>query len=182
MANIVKREQKNGSVSFQVKIRRKNMEVIKTFSNREDAELFAYYRERLIENMKAYDISMKDRLTLQQICELKQKTMTERRAIAEFENSCSRIMENIKPHAFLGQLTYEDWEECLYKINNLSIPMRGGAKIMTIISPISVRRIFATLSSAFSHAIGLGIPLENYPLKLIQNKINPALKKGDKVL
>lgn len=182
MALIEKRIQKDGALSFRAHIRKKGIDISRTFSTREDAELFVFYRQRLIDNMSAFEIPIKDRLTLQDICELKQKTITEVRAIAEFDNAHKRIVENMKEHKFLCQLIYEDWVECLEKVSKLEIQVKYNSKIMTIISPISVRRIFATISSAFSHAISLGIPLENYALKLIQNKINPALKKENKIL
>lgn len=166
----------NNEKSFQVIIRKKGVEICKTFSNLEDAKLFEFYRTSLVENMANYEIPLHERIRLEDIIDLKTKDIVDKRILCEFELSLKRIKNSIKPHAFVSELTYEDWEKCLETIIKLDIPARGNARTIIKMSPKSVRRIFATMSSAFSHARSKGIPIENYPLQLVQKKINPAIK------
>jgi hypothetical protein len=180
MAAIRERIGSKGEKSYSVVIRMKDLEEQKTFMTREDAELFAFFREKLHKNMKAFEIPIKDRVRLRDVIEFKKEQMKDKdlRTICEFDNAFKRTIENIKNHTFLGELTFDDWHECLKNISTMSLPVRGNAITRALISPSSVRRLFATLSSAFSTAIASGIPIENYPLQIVQKYINPMIKKG----
>lgn len=180
MARIEKR--KNGSgFSYRVVIRRKGIEIYKSFPEEEDAKMYAYYKEKLIDNMTNFDVPLKDRVTLRQILDMKLKEMQDhdKRSKADMELSFSRVMERLpKNKMFVNQLTYEDWLEIAKDIYNTNVH-RGVKQEHTArqMSPISLRRLFASLSSAMSHAQGCGIELDNHPLKVIQSYISPMIKK-----
>src|ERR1700758_1345241 len=70
MASIEKRQGKEGC-SYRVAIRKKGIEIYKTFSNEEDANLYVFFKERLIDNMENFDVPLNQRITLEQIIELK---------------------------------------------------------------------------------------------------------------
>jgi hypothetical protein len=177
MASIKERKGKNGS-TYHVQIRQKNLEICKSFRKLEDAQLFIFFKENLATNMHSFQVDVKDRVRLEDIIELKKKEHEDIRTIQELDNTLLRIKENMRTHFFLCELTLEDWLECLKRISTLKIPERSKAKKMNLISPLTVRRVFATISSAFSHAISLGIALENFPLQVIQRHINPSLKNN----
>jgi hypothetical protein len=175
MATIDERKKKDGSLAYRCSIRRKGIEIQKTFLTREDAELFAFFKERLAINMENFDVPVSQRVRLIDIIELKKREINDPRTLKELESSHERVMNHIKPHMFLCELTLQDWAECMKKISLLSVPVRSKSIALVNISLSSIRRIFATLSSAFSYAIHKGIALENYPLQIIQKYINPSL-------
>ncbi len=179
MAVIRERQGKNGKQTFSVVIRKKGKEEGKTFLTREDAELYEFYKERMITNMKNFDVPLCERMRLIDIAEIKLPQLDNERAKSEIHTALKRCIENMKKHVFLNELTLEDWRECLVKIQEMKVPVKFKSKEMVNLSLSSIRRIFATLSSVFSHAINHGIALENYPLKVLQLYINPLIK-GDK--
>lgn len=170
------RKNKDGSKAYRVTIRKKGTEVTKTFSNEEDAILFENYRTRLIECMANFEVPIKDRVRLVDIVDLKIKRSSDLRSISEFELANKRVMEVMKPHIFLNELTYDDWKDAFEKIAKKEYPKRHNSPHMQLIAAKSLRRIFASLSSAFSTAIANGISLENWPLKIVQEIINPSIK------
>lgn len=174
--SIKERISEKGVKSYRVMIRKRGQEIMKTFSAKEDAELFEYYRTKLVENMANFDVDVKDRVRLIDVIDLKIRRLKDERSCGELELSCKRVLEHMKAHTFLCELTFKDWYACFDKISKLEIPMRNNSKMMVLISPTSVRRIFAGLSSAFSTAIMSGIQIENYPLDIVQKLINPAIK------
>lgn len=178
MASINERISSKGEKTYRVQIRNKDFEQYKTFTTKEDAELFIFSRERLINNMKNFDVPINNRVRLVDIIQLKKSQIKDAdiRTICEFDMALKRCLENMKPHVFLEELTLEDWKACLDKVVILHIPIRGNAITTSLISIKSVRRLFATLSSAFSSAIASGIPIENYPLQIVQKYINPMIK------
>lgn len=173
---IEERIKQSGEKSYRVVIRKKGQEISRTFSNLDDAKVFEYYRNRLIENMANFDVPIQERVRLDDIIELKLEGINDARTIDEFKNSAKKVKENIKHHMFISELAIDDWVECFKKISCLLIPIRKNSKEMTLASPLSVRRWFAVLSSAFSYAISKGIRVENYPLQIVQKYINPKLR------
>ena len=176
--SIQERVNEKGQTSYRVMIRRKNQEISKTFLDKEGATLFEYHRSKLTVDKENFAIPIKDRVRLIDIIELKIRRSNDERMKGELELSYRRVMENMKDHVFLNELTYEDWMECFQKISNLQVSVRNNSKKKAPFSLLSLRRIFASLSSAFSTAVFNGIPVENHPLNIIQKKINPAIKKS----
>lgn len=181
MGTIKEKKLKNGECSYRTIIRTEQVEDYKTFTTREDAECYIKYKERLLINKENFNIHIENRVRLSDIVELKIKNIAEPRALSEFKIALERVVDNMKPHVFLSELTLKDWKDCMDKVALLEIPIRGNAITHRLISSFTLRRTFASLSSAFSHAVSLGIPVENYPLQVVQKYINPFMSKLDKL-
>lgn len=177
MAVIIKRENKDGSTSFRVSIRTKNIEICKTFQNEEDAKLFIFFKEKLINNMSNFDIPIENRITLEQVIEMKLEEVDNHRSKTDFTMSASRILACLKKHTFLCELSFEDWVQACKNLSDKDV-FRGSKNQHNARTPSlsTIRRVFATLSSAFSYAISKGIPVENHPLKIVQTFINDKMK------
>jgi hypothetical protein len=175
MATIRERTKIGGEKTYEAIIRKKGFEEWKTFSTKEDAELFAFFKEKLHRNMCNFDIPLEDRITLCDVIELKIKDMKDMRQISEFLLAKKRVQENIKPHVFLQELNIQDWVECLKNISLKKVPVRGNAVSVDFLSTSSLRRVFATLSSAFSNAISLGVNIKNHPLEVVQKHITHTI-------
>jgi len=181
MATITKIINKDNSLSYNVKIRRKNCQISQTFRTEEDAKLYEFFKERLIDNMESFDIPLHKRVTLKQIFELKINTLNSliKRSIAEFENPLKMFQDFFKEKLFIHEITLDDWTNAAKSFYQLNV-FRGaktdsGKRKM---SPNSLRKIFASASSCFSYSQSLGIELDNFPLKVIQTYITPLIKKG----
>jgi hypothetical protein len=129
--------------------------------------------------MDSFDVPINERLRLIDIIEMKKKDLTDERNKRDFDVAFERIHANLPKHVFLSELTLLHWHDCMKKLSQMVFPIKYGSQVKRTLTLVSIRRVFANISSAFSHAISLGIPLENYPLKVIQLYLNPALKNGD---
>ena len=110
MGSINKRVNSNGDVSFCVKIRKKQIDITKTFFTEEDAKLFIYYKERLIENKANFDIPLAKRITLDYCIDLKlQEKDRNSKEINSFSCARDKFNEKLGKDKFLCELTYEDW-------------------------------------------------------------------------
>lgn len=176
MASIEKRPNDNG-FSYRVMIRKKGFEIYKTFSNEEDAKLYIFYKERLIDNMNNFDVPLKDRVTLEQLFELKKKACEgyDKRTLNELDNVFNRVKSFISENKFFHEISYDQWLSIAKSVYEMDV-FRGSKTNIIKMSPITLRRYFATLSSVISHAVSLGIAVENYPLKVLQAYINPLIK------
>ena len=174
MATIEKISNSDGSISYRVKIRKKGIDVSRTFRNEEDAIMYGKYKERLIENMENFDVPLKSRVTLRQIFELKPKETYS----AKNHNDLSliRFEEFLGPNRFYEDITFDEWRGCVEKFAKMDV-FKGGRteKSKRLMSPQTIRRMFAMASSVVSHAQSLGIELENHPLRVIQTTIRPKL-------
>ena len=179
MATIEKRLDGN-SFSYRIKIRKKGIEIMKSFSNEEDAKLYIFYKERLIENMNHFDVPLQDRVTLEQLFELKKKACAgyDRRTLNELDNVFNRVNSFLGENKFFHQISYDEWFSIAKSVYDMDI-FRGSKKNIIKMSPLTFRRYFATLSSVVSHAVSLGIAIENHPLKVLQTYITPLIKKKD---
>lgn len=175
MATIKKRQDSKGNTSFTVLIRKKGLEVCKTFYDEEEANLYIWYKERLIQEMENYESPIHERISLKQIFEMKIQKIdpSNFREINGFDNTCKRFLEFFKSKFFLHQISFNDWKECLDNFLKNEKNMRDESKN---VSMKSIRKFFAYASSCFSNAIENGINLENHPLKILQLYINPKLK------
>tara|TARA_R110000868_G_scaffold287225_2_gene547628 strand:+ start:825 stop:1385 length:561 start_codon:yes stop_codon:yes gene_type:complete len=186
MATIVENKLKDGIFSYKLQIRKPNHpEIFKTFNTREDAEIYAFYKERLIDNMENFEVPIEQRITLKQVFELKIQDSKElaKRSVLDMENAFNLIHDLLDYNRFVYNITLEDWEKTAKSMYDLDVFM--GAKTEAgkrKMSPLTLRRNFACASAAFSTAIGKGFKIENHPLKILQTFINPMLKdlKKDK--
>lgn len=180
MANIEKREGKEGT-TYRVAIRRKGIEIYKSFKTEEDAKLYVFYKERLIDNMEQFEVPLSERITLSEILDLKIGAVAgyDKRTLNDLEMSFRKCKKHLPNKKYYYQFTENDWLKCAQQIYEEDA--WRGSKANTIkISPVTLRRIFANISSAISHCISLGIALENLPLKIIKTFINPMIKNQSK--
>lgn len=182
MACLEKRPRKDGTIAYEVNIRKKGYEIYKTFDNEEDARLYSFYKERLIDNMHNFEVPLKERLTIEQIFDLKLKSIDEfeRRTINDICKSKERLSMFFDPHKFIHQISYDEWLDCAKKLLDFDV-FRGAEKDHNKrkMSLKSLRKIFAYLSASISHANSLGIELDNLPLKVIQTFISPKIKSNN---
>jgi hypothetical protein len=180
MGTISKKENKDGSTSYHVTIRLKECDICKTFHNEEAANLYILYKEDLINKMVNFEIPIKERIRLCDIFEMKilEEKITDKKTINDYKTSLNRINSIIGENTFLSNTTFDLWLDCAKQL--FAEPVYRGAKTENgkrDMSPITLRRIFAYASSAFSFIQKKNIQFENYPLKVIQTFINPKIKK-----
>lgn len=178
MATIEKRMGKEG-MTFKALIRRKGFEICKTFKTEEDAKLYAFYKERLIDNMEHFDVPLKERITLEEILDLKLRAIKEydKRTQNDMEMSFKRCKRYLPEKKYYHEFTEKDWLSCAKNLYSED-SWRGSKENLLKISPVTLRRILANVSSAISHCQKLGVDLENLPLKIIQTFINPMMKSN----
>lgn len=184
MGSIQERIEVDGvTKSYRVKIRKNGFEDInKTFKDKHDAELYVWYKERLLNNIENFDVSIEKRTTLLSILELKMSTLEEsdKKALLDYISTKERLFLFFKHKCFYNDISFENWLEfCKFMLNHdvyRGAKTDGGKRKM---SPVTLRKIMAMISSAVSHAQGLGIPLDNNPLKVIQTYINPLIKNKE---
>lgn len=178
MAVIQKRKNGDG-FSYRVQIRKKGTEIYKSFITEEDAKLYAFYKERLIDNMAAFDVPLKLRVNLRQIIELKISSLdkTPKRAAEEFETAYARVSKYIKENKFIIDISMDDWLNIAKSMLQDDVfygsKTENGKRKMSL---LTLRRYFANISSAISYAQSQGIEIDNLPLKVIQTYINPKIK------
>lgn len=179
MSVISKRVNSKGEVAFRVSIRKKGKEIYKTFHSEEDAKLYSWWKESLIENMENFDIPIKSRVTLEDLLELKINDAEDLspRSKIDIPFSVKRIIGFVGQKRFVSDISYEEWKNIMEKLSGTTV-YRGTKSEVNgrSMSVSTLRRIFACLSSVFSHAISKGIDVENHPLKVMQLLINPMMK------
>lgn len=178
MARIEEREDSKGEISYRVLIRKKGIEISRTFHDKESAKLYEFYKERLIENMSNFEVPLNIRITLRDIVDMKIKDSgTDIKSFRLFTLALDRFEEIFPSGKFYSELSFDDWFNASKIIYEKDV-YRGAKteKGKRRMSPDTLRKTLAYMSSCVSHAISLGIELENYPLKVIQTYVNPMLK------
>jgi hypothetical protein len=170
MATITKR--KNGdSFTWRVSIRKKGCEEYRSFRTEEDAKLYAWWKEKLIDNMDNFDIPLNQRITIDGIVEMKINSIPDinLRQKAEFLNAAERCKNFLPNKQFYVQFTLNDWKDCLKKIIGLQVH-KGciGDHTKRQASLSTLRRIFANMSSCVNYARSQNIEIENHPLTILQ--------------
>lgn len=172
-------EERNGS--FRVNIRKKGVEITRTFKERHTAELWALWKEDLIDNMNAFDVKVERTLTLADAIGLKTQELIDKGSI-EIQD-IHNINEVFKPFIskFLYEITLNDYNEhCRLMLSSEVI--RGGKKGVegtgkkVIQSPQTVLRKFVILASVYSYLIKKGFDIENHPQKVV-TQLRESLKK-----
>lgn len=184
MSVIETRKNSDGTLSYRVKIRKKDVEIYKTFITHEDAELYAFYKERLIDNMKNFDVPSKCRVTLKQIVEMKIQNLSQvnKKTLEDFTTGLNHISKFLEVNTFVSQITYEDWLNCAKSLINSDV-YRGSKNesAKRKMAPATLKRILCTASSAITYAQSQGIEIENHPILIIRNYVLPLMKeKKDK--
>lgn len=177
MGTIVKRGPRN----YQARLRIDGSEISKTFTHEEDAQLYIDYKERLHTKMKNFEIPIKDMVTLNQIFELKLKSvpLNDRRTISDIKLCQTRFTSIFHGIRFYSDITFEDWiksAETLYSEDVFKgAKTENGRRKM---SPVTLKKIFAYASASVSYAQSQGIEVENHPLRVIQCYITPLIDKS----
>jgi hypothetical protein len=178
MASFEKRKKNNGEYSYQVNIRKAEIQDYKTFSTEEDAKLYAWHKERLLTNMRNFEIPIEQRITIEQVFEIKTDQMkaSDPKEILRFNNVKNRLIEAFGENKFIDKTNYQEWENIAKKLYQTEV-YRGaqtekGKRSMSI---STLRSIFAYASAAFSATIAYGIPIDNLPLKVQQSYIKGLL-------
>lgn len=178
MAVITKRVSSKGETTYRAMIRKKGMEISRTFFEKEEAERFVWWKENLIQNMENYEVPIEKRVTLEDIFQLKIEKSGDlsRRMIDDIRFSLERIVEIIGKGRFCDEISYDEWKNVVNKLSKTEV-FKGSKvpKNARVMSTSTLRRIFACMSSLYSNAISSGIPLDNTPLKIIQTIINPMI-------
>ena len=176
MAVLEHRKNKDGSFSYRVQIRRNGVTIYKTFNTEEDARVFLWYKERLIDNMKNYELSLKETISFFHTIDLKCASMKNPKEIERMRILKVAFSEHFGGDKFLSKLTYDDWvnfaKYLLQKDVYRGAKTEVGKRKMSI---STLRRTFAYISSCFSYAQSKGIDIENHPLMVIRTFISPKL-------
>ncbi len=180
MAKIEKRVNKDSSLSYRVMIRKKNLDISKTFHTEEDAKLYVFYKERLIDNMENFEIPLKERLTFENLYEIKMSNSNDlsTRSRYDLKISFEYISKNMDIKKFVDQISLDDWIECAKKL--LDSDVYRGAKTESAkrkMSAATLRKIIAYASSIYSCAQENGVDIENIPAKLLKGFVANLLKK-----
>ena len=174
MACIQERPNENGDVSYRVSIRKKGHIISKSFYTKEDAEIYAFYKERLIDLMENFEVPIEKRLTLQSIMNIRPQENTwghKSSSIAEIDSFFGKDI-------LYQDISYERWIDYAKHLSK-SFVYRGAKteSAKRIMSPLTLRRKFAEISSEVSYAKSQGLEVINHPLQVMQNFINPMCKK-----
>lgn len=163
-----------------MEIRKGDSTFYKTFQTEEDAKLYEFYKERLLNNLENFEVDISNRLTLENIIEMKIKhdgQSLHPKNVVDMKYSFKRIIDFLPTNKkFYVQYTFEDWVESLKHLQ--SQPVYRGAKTelgKRVISLKTIRKVFAHLSSAISFCQTQGIKLDNLPLKILQVHVNKLI-------
>lgn len=180
MATIRTRITKKNDEKYHVMIRKKGIDICKSFSKKEDAELFSKYKESLIDNMDAFEKDIKDTITLSSIFMMKLQSIdpNSKRTFNDIKNAHKTFSDFFCDKQFASEITFEDWKDFAIQLYGKDV-YRGskhGGNVRKI-SLETLRKLFAYASAAFSFAQSQGIEIENHPLRVIQTFIRPLSNK-----
>lgn len=181
MSTIKKNVGKNGKLTFSVYIKKKDFEICKTFYTLEDAKIYSFYKERLIQNMENFDVPLNERITLNQIIDLKIESATDLsvKTITQMQSMGKKFSDFFGKNRFYHTITYADWIDSVKYFMELNVYIGGQVREDSTkkISIETLRKHYAYLSSCISYVIDQGIPIINHPLTIIQTYINPKIKE-----
>ena len=180
MVAISKIKNSDGSISFRVRIHHGEKEICKTFYNKDDALAYSKFKENLLNNMKNFDVDIKDTVTLLQILELKKNKIDElnKKEINDFSESIRKISLYIDINRLYISISLQEWIKLSSDLSTINVhrgAQSGSNKRM--ISPKTLKKIFAHISSSVSLSRENGIVIDNHPLTVIQTHISKLLKK-----
>jgi len=179
MATIEKRISKDGKTSYRVNIRKKGIEIMRTFYDKETANLFVYYKENLINNMQNFEVPLQNRITLLQIFELKESAMDDKSSLNHIKNAKIKLCDYFKEKIFYNEISLEEWIEAAKFLYTTDV--YKGAKTENSkrkMSANTLRNIFAYASAAISYAQNKGIEIENNAQKVMNIYILPLIKES----
>jgi hypothetical protein len=176
MACIRTRVTKKNDERYHVMIRKKGIEICKSFSNKEDAELYTKWKENLIDLMDNFEVKISQTLTLEALFDMKLESIDKKnkRTLDDISNVKRITLENFPNKIFVSDISFEDWKNHAMSLydRDVYVGAKSGRNIRKI-SLETLRKHFAYCSASFSHAMSLGIELDNHPLRVIQTFIRP---------
>lgn len=181
MACIRTRVTKKNDEKYHVGIRKKGVEIHKSFLFKEDAELYAKWKENLIDCMDNFEVNIKNTITLEALFDLKIKSISEdsKRTILDITNTKRTVLDYFNDKIFVSDISFEDWKNFAVALYDKDV--YRGAKSGNNVRKISIetlRKLFAYASTAYSYAQSQGIEIENHPLRVIQTFITPLKKNS----
>lgn len=174
---------KNGKVRVQIK--KNNTSHYKSFHNLETAQLFAKYKEELLDDMSAFEVKPTEMLTFIDMIELKIKNLKDvgRSEINDYEGLKRDFSEFLD--RFVIEIKLPEFSQKFQILIDQKITVGGdrynqnentGRKVIP--SPATILRKFRCLAACYSYAISEGYEIENNPQKVISTITN--LLKKDK--
>lgn len=154
MAYIRESENQDGKKKYNVEIRTRKNIIRKTFEDRKTAELFAWYKEKLIKEMDNFELELKQMITLKDAMDVfmsQDFTHKNPKYIPDSKADYQQIIQFIPESTYLNEISKETLEEF---IKNLSkcVLKKGGSKnkdsgIIKPISPKTMKRRLSFLSN-----------------------------------
>lgn len=184
MASIRKEKNKNGIEYYRVKIRKKNNCIYKSFKCKESAEIYAAWKENLIDTMDAFDVPLKSRIRFCELVDLKCNDPHIGESMRkDIRESYAKLKDLLRlEDRFVEEITYDEWLNAAKEL--LSIKVYRGAKTKAgerLMSPTTLRRIFSCLSSVFSYSTSFETPFDNHALKVVQTFIKHLIEKEKQI-
>lgn len=153
---------------FRASVRKKGYCLRARFSDKRTAELWVRYKEDLIDKMSAFEVPMKDTMTLLdasvlKISEMKDKDL-DKRSIKDVEMVMRNDFSHFQEYS-LSDLSYELLLNTAKQMLSAKVRIGGGKNPDSgrevIQSPISVLKKFRILGSVISHANTIGANIDN---------------------
>jgi hypothetical protein len=164
---------RNRSGKFYVMIRKKGHPTLhRVFSNKEDAEIFAYWKEDILEQITNFEPPLEELITLDTAIEMKIQEATNQKLgkktikdIKDLKNYFANLLDQS-----LFSISYENLM-CAYNELSKKEIRRGGSiikgGIYKLPSQKTLRNRFAILSSVYSLMIKKGVKIVNHPLNIL---------------
>jgi hypothetical protein len=167
MATIREKVSKNG-VRYYVSIRRKNETIYSSFGDKETAELFAFIKEKVIDEMENFDIPSSQLIRLKDAFEIKKMDMISeqknKKSLQDLNISYSIFESILSPDFYLIDINWDKLQEITKILLNKKVQHGGNYKTLNnlkLISPTTVRKHLMNLSSLYGNLIKKGINLKN---------------------
>lgn len=193
MASIESRVNKDGSVSWRVQIRRKDRVLASTFRDKETAEMWAHYKESLIDEIEAFEVPKEELVTFKDMIELKVKeaieSKTSPRYIKDLRNDMEEFSNRLGRDRFVNEISYEELFEVVKGMIGEKTKIGGTKSDITTGSPVnrspaSVRRKLASYSTCITVLQKNGLNIDNIALKIMNwlrstYQIDPSAAQSD---
>lgn len=171
MASIEERKNNDGSISYRVQIRKKGIDMSKTFKDLETAKLFEWYKENLIDEMEAFEVPKSELFTLQDGYELKIKCMNEAgtyssKYFLDLKRDYEAISAYIPKDTYLYKITFQDLDNLAKSLVQEILKVGGNQHDKTTgkdiqCSPRTAQRRLMCISSIYSILQQKGVNIKN---------------------
>lgn len=167
-------------------IRRKNLFLSASFSTKEDAELWAAYKEDLIDQIVAFEPPLEQIITLGDAIQMRVDTAKEK-GTSDI-GDIKILFQSFEKYIDLPiqEISYDDLANHFEYL--MTVPVkRGGnpnnleAGLKTMPSMYTTFRKFSYLSTVYEHLIKEGVRIQNHPLalcKLLRGRLPKSKSKA----